>query len=266
MTKITELDELKVIELEIMKQIHFFCSENDITYYLAAGTLIGAMRHQGFIPWDDDIDIWMPRPDYEKFLMLFPDWGHERKLEIANHKSKVFFGRAMTKVFDSRTKLLEPEFRSDDPIGVFVDIWPLDGTPNERTKRTHHMTKAKILHKLLYRCVTKPSTSSVKSVVKAIIGLPFQFYSSKRIVDRIELLAKENSYENSELVYCPAYPMVLMDRKSFGHPVLAQFEDSKFCIPIDYDLILTQRYGTWKELPPKQEQKPHHVLNAWWLE
>ena len=130
MREITDLEELKHIELEVMKKIHEFCEENSIIYYLCFGTLIGAVRHDGFIPWDDDIDIYMKRDDYEKFLTLFPQKAEELDLNYANYMTKPYYGRCFTKVFDNKTVLKEPQYKTDDDIGVFVDIWPLDGTPN----------------------------------------------------------------------------------------------------------------------------------------
>lgn len=120
MKVIESLDELKKIELDIMIKVHQFCEENGIKYYMIAGTLIGAIRHKGFIPWDDDIDIAMPREDYEKFLKIFPEYGKKNNLLAVNNRTKPYYGRPMTKVIDTRTSLTEPEYRSDDPIVLLI--------------------------------------------------------------------------------------------------------------------------------------------------
>ena len=169
MKEITSLDELKKIELEIMKKIHEFCVENKITYYLAYGTLIGAIRHKGFIPWDDDIDILMKREDYNRFLELFPEWCKDKNLSIANPWTKPYYGRPMTKVYDNRTFLTEPDFRSDDPYGVFVDIWILDGFPSDgEVKWLNKMKKEK--KKLLASCLRINRKYSFKKNISIFFG------------------------------------------------------------------------------------------------
>ena len=155
MKEISSIDELKVIELDIMKKIHRFCVDNNIIYYLCYGTLIGAIRHKGFIPWDDDIDILMPRPDYERFLKLFPRVQKQLGLEVVNHKTKTYFGRPMSKVIDKRTDLFEPEFKGDDHIGVFVDVWPLDGAANSKKERNKTIDKCYFWRSILYSGITK---------------------------------------------------------------------------------------------------------------
>ena len=107
MRPITELQEIKDIVLSIMTAVHNYCEENKITYYLAYGTLLGAVRHNGFIPWDDDIDIWMPRPDYERFLREFPAYGKTHNLFLSSYMfSEHYFPADFTKGNINRVCLL----------------------------------------------------------------------------------------------------------------------------------------------------------------
>ena len=132
MRQITDLNELKKIELNILKQVHEFCEEKNIDYCLAYGTLLGAIRHSGFIPWDDDIDIHMKRDEYERFIREFPEWGAKRNLYIAGpHSKEHFFPRNMIKVCDERTGLVERGYKKRKPMGAFIDIWPLDKFPEK---------------------------------------------------------------------------------------------------------------------------------------
>lgn len=265
MKAITQIDELKSIELDIMKKIHKFCVENDIKYFMAYGTLIGAMRHNGFIPWDDDIDIWMKRIDYDKFLELFPKAQEALNLKVVNHKTKSFLGRAMSKVIDDRTILTEPEFRYDDPIGVFVDIWPLDSIPNNQRQGKKLIRSMRFLHRKLYLCITKQMRfNSIKEIAKSAVILLYRKSNSKAILDKMERILRENSEDDPRILFTPAYPFDLYPADYFEGIFLTKFEDAEFYAPIRYDEILTIRYGNWKELPPADKRVPHHIIDVYW--
>lgn len=265
MKPITQLDELKVIELDIMKVVHRFCVEHGIKYYLGYGTLLGAMRHKGFIPWDDDIDLWMTREDYERFLTLFPQEQDKLGMKLVNHRTKPFLGRAMSKVIDVRTVLTEPEYRMDDPIGVFVDIWPLDAVPNDDEARKRFMRKLMMQHRRLYWCITRRlNLSSAKEIVRSAMILLNRPLKSKKQVGRIEGMLKGVNEPAPKYLTCPAVPKILYQADWFQEPILTQFEDAEFYAPARYDDVLTAAYGDWRKLPPKEQQVPHHVINVYW--
>ena len=197
MKVIESLDELKKIELDIMIKVHQFCEENGIKYYMIAGTLIGAIRHKGFIPWDDDIDIAMPREDYEKFLKIFPEYGKKNNLLAVNNRTKPYYGRPMTKVIDTRTSLTEPEYRSDDPIGVFVDIWVMDGVPDDASKGDW-LKKMRREKEILFASVYKATTqfSFVKNLA-ILLGRPINY---KKRAEKFDKLARTYKYEECDTV------------------------------------------------------------------
>lgn len=265
MRKITSLDELKEIELEIMRKVHVFCENNKITYYLAYGTLIGAARHRGFIPWDDDIDIWMMRLDYEKFLSLFPQIQQKLDLAVVNHKTKPYFGRSMSKVIDTRTILTEPEYRYDDPIGVFVDIWPLDGLPKDIKEQKKKILLMKKLQRELFACITRDlKFSSIKEIKRTIKAIPYRRINPINILDKIDQIVKEDDVELADTLICPASPHSIFNKTSFKQPVLHKFEGCEFYVPSDYDNILSLVYGDWRTFPPKKKQVPHHIIDVYW--
>lgn len=265
MKEITQLEELKEIELGIMKKLHSFCVSHDIKYVLGYGTLIGAMRHGGFIPWDDDIDIWMFRKDYDRLLAEFPAHEEEYGLRIVNHKTSTYFGRPMSKVIDSRTVLTEPEYLYDDPIGVFVDIWPLDYLPENEQEREKHTNQIRHYIRQLYGCITKDlNFNSLRAIKASIKAMLYRRFDPKKIVDKIDALSTKYKDSPSTYVCTPTFPKELFLREYFENSFLTKFEDTEFYAPSHYDEILTLHYGNWKQLPPKEQQVPHHVINVFW--
>lgn len=260
MRPITELNELKQIELDIMKDVHAFCVNNSITYYLAYGTLIGAMRHNGFIPWDDDIDIYMPRGDYERFCRLFSQ-SDNPNLELVNSRTKHKYRRAFSKVIDKRTVVEEDSFIGDDPIGVFVDIWPLDGMPENEEQRSRFMKKKNHQRVLLYGSIRK--FKYAKSLSTKIFTLLGRCINTDRIIASIEADSTRYTYEESS--YVMGYDdWTFFQKNWFGKPILHQFEDTDFYVPENSDAILTAIYGEWRVFPPAEQQKPHHIMNIYW--
>lgn len=262
MRRITELSELKDIELEVMKKIHLFCVENDIHYFLCFGTLIGAIRHKGFIPWDDDIDIYMDRNNYEKFLTLFSKECKKMGLAYANHLTQTYYGRNITKVFDSNTILTEPQYISDDPIGVFVDVWPLDGTPNSFIVRKIYLIRAFVLKKMILASSMK-NDSKYSFFRRLSIGI-CQLFNSKKLVIKMEKMAKKYSYELSKNVFSYAGQDALYKKEYFSEAIEGSFEGEPFFIPKEYDKILKLEFGNYMELPPENERIPHHIINTFY--
>ena len=131
MRDITELEELHQIELDMLKEIDRICRRENIQYYLAGGTLLGAVRHKGFIPWDDDIDIAMARDEYERFLKVMKKERHPY-LKIFAMEFDKEYQYTFAKVVDTRTRLIEEIGKDLPDMGVFIDIFPIDGLGNDR--------------------------------------------------------------------------------------------------------------------------------------
>ena len=267
MRPITDLDELKKIELEILKQVHAFCEEKDISYCLAYGTLLGAIRHNGFIPWDDDIDIHMTRDEYERFIREFPEWGAKRNLYIAGpHSKEHFFPRNMVKVCDGRTALVERSFKKRKPMGAFIDIWPLDKFPEKGA--TGWMKLVDLFKNLtLYSDMDVSSDHYRSFPTKKRLRVWIISKTSTRLwlylMER--LTGKYNHLQAGYKYICIQATESIYSAKSMEKMLLHRFEDSAFYIPCGYDEILTVKYGDYMQLPPEHLRQPHHDQDVWWI-
>lgn len=264
MREITSLQELKQIELEIMKCIHDFCIKNEIEYNLAFGSLIGAVRHNGFIPWDDDIDICMLRSDYQRFRKEFPTYAKNHGLYVAANDTSPLYLRAMAKVCDERTLLVEPEYQFSEPIGVFVDVFPVDGTPDNKILRYLHIKRIRLLTLCFFAGLKKDEYFTEKRISKKVLRTISKIIGLKRIEKMIE--ASSSKYKAKPTGYVIASAAWLRSyRFSDLRPVhLAKFEDAEFFIPDNYDSMLRKAYGDYMKLPPEEQRIPHHVMNTYW--
>lgn len=260
MKKIDNLDELKKIELDILVKIDAFCREHNIHYFLSHGTLLGAVRHQGFIPWDDDIDIFMLRTDYKKFCVLFPRYAQNENLALANSHTPIYFGRAYSKVIDTRTKLSELEYSGDDDLGVFIDIWPLDALPQNKILRKKQFIECRIINSLYYNKIIVN-----KKKRKKLIYFISKFFPKKLLLDRMEKTMQKYSMNSAREVTCFVDPYRKSMKKSlFEKSIEMDFENHKLMVPKQYDKVLKILYGNYMKLPPVQEQVPQHIMNVYW--
>ena len=265
MREIKDLDTMKAIELDIMKLVHQFCEEKGIRYYLAYGTLLGAVRHNGFIPWDDDIDIHVSRSDYIRFEKEFPEWGGVHGLYLAGpHSDKHYLPRNMMKVCDARTELIETTYKNQNRIGVFVDIWPLDNVPySTNLMAKAWVAKSRFQWKMVLASDIVPS--SVKGA-EALVARIFGLFSTKRLLRSLERGSSRYKDRRTKRCFISQGPRVVFNWEWFDQRELHTFEDTAFYIPSHYHEILTARYGDWRKLPPEEQQIPHHVQNVWWKE
>lgn len=258
-SKKINLEELKKISLDILINVADFCEENGISYYLACGTLLGAIRHKGFIPWDDDIDIMMPRPDYEKFLSMYSD---DTYLLCKPSEGRLYYA----KVYDSRTIKYEEgvDYKKFKPLGVDIDIFPLDGIVNDKST-IERIYKKECFLEMLLRLSTQPIFYR-KNKLKAINRIIPRIIGSKRIVKMIERNAKKYDYESSDYVvrmrrslngFTGALP------KSVYEKCYVEFENHAFIAPKGYDAWLNRFFGNYMELPP-EEKRITHICDCYW--
>lgn len=266
--QIIELDELKQIELNLLKIFSKFCEQNKLRYFLAYGTLIGAVRHKGFIPWDDDIDVLMPRPDFNRFIQLMQVNDLEEHVDVLCPLVSPNYTFPFIKVVDKRTIAYEPLREEKDQCGVWVDVFPMDGIPTSEIMSRWLFFKARIYRISLQLSFTSQlhATSTLRKLVKA----PWRFFCKKlgykRILEKLIKNAVKYSYNDEAFVGCVVWNYGNKEKtlkKCYEKYVSLQFENYFFFAGQGYHEILTRIYGDYMQLPPEEKRINHH-LKAFW--
>ena len=268
MKKNIGIEELKKIQLDILCHVDVFCKENNIQYFACGGTLIGTVRHHGYIPWDDDIDIMMLRSEYERFMSeYFSKDNSEYKLY--NHKILKDYILPFAKIANSKTVIKEPTEYSLD-YGINIDIFPIDKLPDDRNEQVQHYAKLKRLidiHGLKLMSVSK-ERSLFKNIILSASHIVLSPISIEYLNKRIEKLARK--YETlADNKYCGISVWGYGTREinlssNYKSSQIAPFEDTMVPIPVGYDNYLSCVYGDYMKLPPLEKQCSHHIFEAWW--
>lgn len=257
---------LKKIQLNILNEIDAFCKDNNIRYILLYGTLLGAVRHKGYIPWDDDIDIGMPRDDYEVFLEKF---GTDRYQLLDRTKDRNY-PYAFGKVIDTMTVLKEPSQFDYPNMGVYVDVFAVDGLPDNEDERVKHARRAnQIDHLRIIKSISYnyPVSFKHKLIHFAIKGLLLPISLSK-LLSIEEKHAKKYSFDTSDYVSVLTIRHVhlygILKKSYFTDLIDLKFEGHKYKCPAQYDEYLTTIYGDYMKLPPINEQVTRHHFDAYY--
>ncbi len=263
------LQELKEIELEILKMFHSFCEENHLQYYLAYGTLLGAVRYKGFIPWDDDVDVLMPREDYNRFLNIFTDTDQYHLIAFERNPAALF---PYAKICDMTTRKEETGYRNDVPLGIDIDIFPLDHWADDLESAKH---EAKLIGRnMLFLNLSKlqkpDSIRPVKRFVKGILMRWCRLHGSEYYVRKILKEAVKDEQNGSRYMgtktWCVYGERNIIPAEAFADRIEIEFEGEKFFAPVGYDAYLTCLYGDYLPEPPKEKQKTHHSFRAYRLQ
>lgn len=249
--------------LEMLKWFHKFCVDHELKYYALGGTQLGAVRHKGFIPWDDDLDIGMPRKDYERlYELLIYSPGDRYILETPKSQAKEFT-YCFSKLYDTHTTLVE-NLRYKIKRGLYIDIFPLDGMGNTYEESKKHFGKIDRKFKIVLAHTTgiRKGRSLIKNVsVIFARTLLTPFINDKKSIKRINEMCGSKDFD--EYKYCAnAFgawrTKEIVPRKVFGEPTLYPFEDMEVYGVEFYDEYLTYIYGNWRELPPEEKRVSHH--------
>ena len=247
--KVTE-EESRNIRLDIITEVDEFCKKNNITYFLAFGTLLGAIRHKGCIPWDDDTDIMMPREDLERFKKKFVSNKYKYSDIDTEFGYEYPFSRITYKETYNKKGLIAKYY------GINVDLYPIDGLPASDKEIESFFLK--------YKSLLKPRLFWIKVRNKLmryipIKNIPFIKFLTKRCVNHIKTYRRDYSDKNMVFDCWRVY-----NKKIFDSSVDVEFEGRVFKAPVGWDEFLRTRYGDYMQLPPEDQRHPYHGGNYFW--
>lgn len=265
-TKELSSEELKKVQIGILDKVAEFCCENSITYFLSSGSLIGAIRHNGFIPWDDDIDLYMLRDDFERFTCEFKDPDNEfRVLSLYNTENYPY---AYAKVDDNKTLLVE-HVDHPFPIGVNIDVFPLDGVPDDAVLRKQYFKRIeKLRRKILLKNVSIDFNSrGILKNLALLVGKILLLSSSVReIALKLDSIIDKHCNQTKyvcNLVMGNGYGTEFRRVVTQG-TCEVKFEGKMYTTMKGYDEYLRRTYGDYMQLPPEEKRVTHHAFNAYW--
>lgn len=264
--------------LKILFDVVDFCEKNGFRYFLAYGTLIGAVRHHGFIPWDDDIDIQMPRPDYDRFAQAFNQSEHSMRLKAVSPEDPEA-KHTIIKVCDEDTMKIENgiNYQGKCALGIDIDIFPLDGlySDDELYKERFYYKKKLcdqyfLINKKLYIGDLKPSITGVIKIAKRSAAVAFaqtakllsHKWRKEYLLKELYRLETEIDYDAAEVIGCNCMKYDIYNdrypKACYEGTLIMEFEGRPLRVPIGYDAILKKQYGDYMKLPPVSQQETHH--------
>lgn len=265
-------EELKTVEFDILKYLRHLCERMGLKYYLMGGTLLGAVRHQGFIPWDDDIDVMMPRKDYDRLISYFREHSQGR-YQLADLALQRDYSFPIGKLMDTDTMLISNTVRTCKGAGAFIDIFPLDrvkGIADVR-KRGEQLGRYNTFINLFSRMLPEDYKNEKKkwNFKEKLIYSKYRLIGWHRLAEKYEHICRE--YNEQETQYSAYICWILHDREIWSDKLLGEgtkvlFEGEYFNAPSDYKEFLTTVYGDYMQLPPEDKRITRHSFKVYWRE
>lgn len=260
-------EELRLLQeknKEIFQVVDDFCEKNHLMHYLCGGACIGALRHKDMIPWDDDIDMMMPRGDYEQFCRLWPEQMADTPYVLCRNDETHFYRSLMTAVVDTRTTFIkERQADLEIPHGIRVEVFPIDAVPDGKLRR-----RLQILYALLYQIYTLNEPPVSRGKLLYVVGrilLAFtpnqrRRYRAARFFERKMSKTPITGETRFITELCSRYHYMRNDypAQAFSGMRRVPFGKGEAPIPVGAETYLTMAYGSYMELPPKEDQKPKH--------
>ena len=259
MRKIEDIHELRQIQMGILDEVHRFCEAHSLRYFLSSGTLIGAVRHKGYIPWDDDIDIYMPRKDYEQFLMTYHD--ESGRFKAIDPQREVHYYYTFAKVIDQRTLMVEDETVGYE-IGVFMDIFPVDYVTDDLQERERVFRQKKLLYKIRRCKISNGNPLHSRLAYLCYKYLPITVKQLNRRIRRLIVL-EESTRTVCNMTEAGPKMKGCFPAEDIASSVDIEFEGKLYKTMVGYKDYLERTYGDYMTLPPVEQRVTHH-FEAYW--
>ncbi len=257
-------EELKSLQIDILKAVDAFCIKNSIHYWMDCGTLLGAVRHGGYIPWDDDIDIGMLREDYDRFIESFNKENDRYRFKCLENSPDFLYPSG--KVLDTKTVLYEPD-RNGQKISVNIDVFVYDLAPSNPKKCESMYNKRDFLRKMQrqrvenYKIKGNPLKVIGGNLTRLFVRMfPRNYFVNKMVKNSKKYKDAKNftavgNFTSYARIYCP--------KELVNRAIRLKFEDCEFNAPIGYDDWLKAFYKDYMKLPPEEKRVPHHSFEAY---
>ncbi len=256
--------EAKCCMYDILVEFDRICKKNNIKYTLDGGTLIGAIRHEGYIPWDDDIDVALLRSEYDKFIKCC-EKDLDKKFKLVNAENEDGNPNIFHKIKIKNTTYIEDMSKnSNTDKGIFLDVLPYDNSPNNYF--ISYIYKLRVLYYtrlLSLKCQVDFSKNKniLKRLINFLLLVSSKLHNKKRLIKRLNKVATKYNKYDKKYVYNYTIPYKNMVKKSwFSDYKLKKFENDKFSVIKDYDLYLRELYGDYMQLPPEEERGSRHKV------
>lgn len=269
------IDEYKQVIKNMLGDVHKFCMEHNIRYFIAYGSLIGAIRHNGFIPWDDDIDIWMDGEDYDRFVEEFSK--DDSKYYILSPENSPTYYNLMTRICSKAGTLKMKGVENVENLGPFIDVFPIYKAPNDHDSRMAFFEEIKksnldVRYSLPFRLFkTVPLKKRIPMYYHCLRRFGKRYFvGTEKLKERRKTLLRK--YENTDSDwYYSVFEVKVSDRRIFTleektNVELHKFEDIEVLIPSAYDTILTRLYGDYMTPPPEEKRVTRHHFTPYWIE
>lgn len=255
-----DLRKMQMIQLEMLVEVDRICKKNNIKYCIIAGTLLGAVRHKGYIPWDDDADIGMLRSEYERFCKACEKELDHTRFFFQTHSNTPGYRWGYGKVRRVGTEFVRKgQEHMPYPTGVFIDIFPLDNVPDNLFVRRIHNIVCTVIRKILWSTVGRKTDSN--TIIRGVYHL-LSLFPRNFIFFLYDNLMRTSNKKDTQLVRILTFPTPNNGyfgyyRKWYVELKEIEFEGYNFPAPIDYDEYLTFKFGNYHELPPIEQRQGH---------